>query len=522
MALTDRIILARAPEFGLGRLIVLPAVRQLRRDDGETEILQHRVMQVLVALASAKGEIVTRDELTESCWDGRVVGEDAINRVLSRLRATAAGIGEGSFRIETVTRVGYRLIAAEAVRRQDQADEPREPAPAIAPERPDRRTLLAGGAAAIAALGAGAWWWTQRNAPHEAAPVVAALMDQASTALRQDSREGQNQAIALYQRVVAIEPDYADGWAALGYAYAATANYREHGESDALRVRARAAGERALALKPGHAFGRAAIAMALPTRGNWLRIERALRDAVAAHDGNDQIPLALVRVLMAVGRNADALPLVERIGASRTPTPDRLFLHISLLWSLDRLEEADRAMSEATSLYPTHFAIWFIRYYILMYSGRMSAAIALASDRAQRPSGIPSAEFESIIDVAHALQSRNPADVARVIAAQQARAREGAGYAENAIQFACALGRVDEAFAIAEAYYFGRGFTVPEIRFTVEQGVYTPLRDRMTYFLFNPATRPMRADPRFAPLVAELGLTAYWAAAGARPDFQRA
>ena len=35
------------------------------------------------------GAIVTRDELTMSCWDGRVVGEDAINRILSRLRTVA-------------------------------------------------------------------------------------------------------------------------------------------------------------------------------------------------------------------------------------------------------------------------------------------------------------------------------------------------------------------------------------------------------------------------------------------------
>ena len=45
-----------------------------------------------------------------SCWDGRVVGEDAINRILSRLRAAASGIGAGSFRTETITRVGYRLL----------------------------------------------------------------------------------------------------------------------------------------------------------------------------------------------------------------------------------------------------------------------------------------------------------------------------------------------------------------------------------------------------------------------------
>src|SRR3546814_9388050 len=67
-------------------------------------------MQVLRALAEARSGIVRREDLTERCWEGRIVGEDAINRVLSRLRRVAEGIGEDSFRIESITKVGYRLV----------------------------------------------------------------------------------------------------------------------------------------------------------------------------------------------------------------------------------------------------------------------------------------------------------------------------------------------------------------------------------------------------------------------------
>ena len=42
--------------------------------------------------------IVTRDELVERCWDGRVVGDDAINRVLSRMRHIAADFGRAASR----------------------------------------------------------------------------------------------------------------------------------------------------------------------------------------------------------------------------------------------------------------------------------------------------------------------------------------------------------------------------------------------------------------------------------------
>ena len=119
------------------------------------------------------------------------------------------------------------------------------------------------------------------------------------------------------------------------------------------------------------------------------------------------------------------------------------------------------------------------------------------------------------------MRSRDASAIDAVIAEQLDAARRGAGFAENAMQFASALGRVDDAFAIANAYYFGRGFVVPELRFTPEQGAYTPRRERLTVHLFLPCTTAMRADHRFATLVGEVGLTRYWRLAGVAPDYLR-
>lgn len=107
---TVRIDLGLTAPVQLGRLVLNPALREIRRDDGAEEVIEPRVMQVLLALAEARGEIVRREDLTERCWEGRIVGEDAINRVLSRLRRVAEGVGEDSFRIETITKIGYRLV----------------------------------------------------------------------------------------------------------------------------------------------------------------------------------------------------------------------------------------------------------------------------------------------------------------------------------------------------------------------------------------------------------------------------
>jgi adenylate cyclase len=109
LATPGQVVLAHEPSFTLGQLRIDPATRQVQASD-RSETLEPRVMQVLVALARVGGAIVTRYELTERCWDGRIVGEDAINRALSRIRHVAAGIGAGSFTIETITKVGYRLV----------------------------------------------------------------------------------------------------------------------------------------------------------------------------------------------------------------------------------------------------------------------------------------------------------------------------------------------------------------------------------------------------------------------------
>lgn len=109
LAIPARVVLAHEPSFTLGTLKISPSTRLIESAD-RSEILEPRVMQVLVVLGRAGGAIVTRDELIERCWDGRIVGEDSINRALSRIRRVAGGIGEGSFKIETITKVGYRLI----------------------------------------------------------------------------------------------------------------------------------------------------------------------------------------------------------------------------------------------------------------------------------------------------------------------------------------------------------------------------------------------------------------------------
>lgn len=519
--------LAHTPDFHLAGLQVCPSTRELVAHDHKRVTLEPRVMQVLVALGRSPGTIWSRDDLTRECWSGRIVGEDAINRVLSRLRRVAEGPGENRFRIETVTKVGYRLIVLDGSTsgRQPNAHrsataEARSTAMAMS-----RRFSIGGGVAAILGAAGGGYLLFGRSSALEQpapSPETAVLMDQASDAFSQSTREGQNQAFGLYRRVVAISPDFADGWGMLALAYASTAPFRRSSEGEALRSRAVQAARRAIALDPENSVGYAALAMVAPHRGGWLALEQALRVALAGSPNSIALLNSLAATLAQVGRAAEALLLYERAAQLATsPTPALYYNRIRTAWASSPIEQTDALITEATGIFPTHFAIWFARCYILIYSGRPAEAIALCENQDGRPTGITPENFAAIVRVARAFETRDPAAIDRVVNELTVQARAAAGHAENGIQFASALGRLDDAFAIAGAYYFSRGYEIPELRFTLEQGTYTPMRERHTAFLFMPSTARMRADPRFTKLTEEIGLADYWAKSGTTPDYRR-
>lgn len=129
-----QIDLSREAPFRIGSLAVEPAVcRVVGAAPSSTPVpLEPRVMQVLVVLARDAPQVVSRDTLIQRCWQGRIVGDDAINRVIGRLRSLARAHEGAGFAIETVNKVGYRLVGDVHLPAPAQAPQPWAPA---APER---------------------------------------------------------------------------------------------------------------------------------------------------------------------------------------------------------------------------------------------------------------------------------------------------------------------------------------------------------------------------------------------------
>jgi TolB-like protein/DNA-binding winged helix-turn-helix (wHTH) protein/Tfp pilus assembly protein PilF len=166
----DPIRLSDEPDFVLASLVVRPSLREVRFGD-RAEQLEPRVMQVLVALAGASGSVVSRDDLIQRCWEGRIVGEAAINRCIWKLRELAESDGGTSFRIETIPRVGYRLMPAHAAPSAASIPEvAREPAVGTTRATVVPLALAAFGLLAAALLGYRLW--SPQIAPHPTSQVA--------------------------------------------------------------------------------------------------------------------------------------------------------------------------------------------------------------------------------------------------------------------------------------------------------------------------------------------------------------
>ena len=133
--------------------------------NGQRHDLQPRVMQVLVALAKARPTVVSREKLVDLCWEGRVVGGDALNRCILALRHLAQDFIPAPFTIETVPRVGHRLIEnggeQTGIAKSD----------AAMPRSPKTWRFVAA-IIAVLVIAAGLFFWQQRSAEPDPASIA--------------------------------------------------------------------------------------------------------------------------------------------------------------------------------------------------------------------------------------------------------------------------------------------------------------------------------------------------------------
>lgn len=497
LAVPGKVELAHEPPFCLGILEVEPATRQLK-SDSRSETIEPRVMQVLVALFRA-GTIVTRDELSARCWDGRVVGDDSINRVLSRIRHLAADIGEGTFSVETITKVGYRLNLA--------ADE----APRGQQHETSRRKLVGSiaGLGAVAAIG-GALAWRQFGGQRR--PKQAEELYERAIALRTSaSSEDNRQIIAYLREAVRIAPDYGEAWGALALAYRGSLSV----DADPAAVagneeRLQEAVRQADRYDPGNAD--AAFARRLVTQffGRWAQMEPVYRDLAKKHPKDPGGHYLIGSLLMDVGRWNEAVAELQRAKKRNQLSPLIRYKLTVALWSAGRISDAEHEIDDALR-WSMHSAIWQTKIKLLAMAGRPQAALSILNDVAVRP-GDTSAEYLDRTRIfITALISKEPADRNKALGSIVQHARRDPAPVPQAFQCAV-LGDRETALDILDGCYLGVGDWASKRPADQSGGAAHPL--------FQPQARSLWRDARFERILQGIGLEQYWRETGRQPDYR--
>lgn len=498
LAVPGRAVLAREPAFSVGPVKVSPSTRQVITGTARYTV-EPRVMQLLVVLAKARGAVVSRDELIDRCWDGRVVGDDAINHAVGKLRQISLASGD-AFIIETIPRVGYRLI----VEGQSAPDLGLASAEHKAPET--TRRIVIGSAVAVGAVALGAASLAILSGRHKP-PRLAEMYYQRGLATRGQGYSNEyEQAVGYFRHAVQIDPDYADAWGALAWSYRVLLATQDRSDSVRLTYMAKSAAQRAIELDADNADARLALLLLQPNYHRWVEVERGCRRLLDQHPKHSITQFHLAFVLGDTGRWREAIPHMQEV-CNREPTwPMASFRLFEELANVGRLEEADERIDEAMRLAPRNSHFWSSKVDHLLLTGRQEAAVALVDDDAAQPINDDRfvAQQKSIVDAfTSGSQQKRKVTVARLLDDESAHPLWTA-------RISAMLGEVDAAFSLLDGFYLGRG------PWTAKKDTAAP-----THPLFSLAAARLRHDGRFNRLLKETGLEGFWRETNTQPDFRR-
>lgn len=495
MALTSRSgdnQLAKRADFDLGNITVRPSLRTVEGPGGVHKG-EPKVLQVLIALADARGKVLSRDDLLNQCWDGRIVGDDAINRAVAEVRRITAAAG-ADLTLETVPRVGYRLSGI------DWPASPDRDAPNGQPRKLSRRGAMLGGTVLVGLVAASAAGivYSQRNAE------IDALVERGRNLRASGRNGGDKRAAALFREAIRRDPDRADAWGWLAVV----------SQGDA----AREAAEHAIRLDPREPNARTVLAFQRLDLEGWTRWEDELLAVLRDAPDNGPALGHLTLFYQGMGRCRDSLSTNERAIAAEPFYPPHHARRALKHWIFGNVAEADRVARQALRLWPRNPVVWNANMVIYAFTDRASAGLALLDNRLGHPADLSETSAEAWRSTLIAVGSKASGDIAEAVRIHSAAAPLSPGLAANAIMALSHLGEVDACYRVAEGLFNSRGPLVQGARGKTLSDLYSGPAWGRTQFLFIPACTAMRNDGRFPDLCRRMGHVDYWRRRGIWPD----
>jgi DNA-binding winged helix-turn-helix (wHTH) protein len=340
-------------DFELGFMTVRPSASEVVVD-GAAERVEPRVMQTLVALVQAGGEVVSRDELMARCWEGAVVSDDAVTRAVGQVRRLSRQ-APGSFTLQTIAKVGYRLTPAAAG--VPQGAIPRRVTESLS--RPAKfgrplGLLAVVGVALVAALvvvqptvGPPPALRAPSGPLGDLGTIDADANDRylrATRLLEAGGRDNTLRAEELLRDALEIDPEFHAAKESLAIAVLSAAAF-EPARADAAHAEFAELLESEAVDTPLAWRGHVMRGFQHVFAGDWLAAERALANARDGAPADAQGPVAALQTALhgSVGRLSDSLELV--LGEARSMPLSRDQSRVVQQW-LERLGRHDEAEAE--------------------------------------------------------------------------------------------------------------------------------------------------------------------------------
>ncbi len=96
--------------FAFADCLLDPDRRELRRGS-EVIAIGPQVFDLLLYLLQNRARVVSKDDLLEAVWSGRIVSESTLTSHINAVRRAIGDSGEEQRLLRTVARKGFRFVA---------------------------------------------------------------------------------------------------------------------------------------------------------------------------------------------------------------------------------------------------------------------------------------------------------------------------------------------------------------------------------------------------------------------------
>jgi DNA-binding winged helix-turn-helix (wHTH) protein/tetratricopeptide (TPR) repeat protein len=486
----------------VAELTIDPVCRRIGGPGGEA-LIEPLVMQLLLQLVGSQGQVLPRRELFSHLWGNAQVGDDSLNRLVQSLRKALERTSAGAVQIETVPRVGYRLVA--------------EPTGGGVMSPVNRRFLIAAGASSLVALGGAGLWRAQK---HPRVAEAQRWVDRGDTLLRDAVPLQAGEALPPLRLALRLDPKNAQALGLLALAEETQANNGGSANAGETLRTAQEAARTALQSDPSEPHARLAMIDITAGSLDWSQMEDRLEALRASAPANVHVLGSMTSFLQAAGRTSKSWFYNEQAAAAAPTSPTPQWRRALRLWTAGRTDEAVRLSERLLPLWPRHALVWNARFMILAFTGRTSAAATMLRDGVAPPGNAHPVRLAQWLPTLDALAKPSPTRIARAREANLAAAQLNPGQATYAAMALSHLGEIDAAFAVVDGLLLSKGAVGTNRPILPHSFVANSPSWCRTQWLFLPPLAGVRNDIRFRGLCEEIGLARYWRQRRVGPDTQ--